>query len=136
MNPRRTAPRGQTPESEDRLLKEILGYLNFSGGKPDASFQRNWNALFERSEFFESDTALPDFLNSALARLQPTEPVLADSSQAAAVVSLVFDECLPAYRAHHADLLFHLIRRRLPPALLPRPYRRGRAGTRPPLDGS
>jgi len=108
MNARRTAPRGGTPEPDDRLLREILGYLNFSGGKPDAAFQRNWNELFARSEFFETDAALPDFLRKELARLQPTVPALADSSQAAAVIALTFDECLPAYRRHHADLLFHL----------------------------
>ncbi len=108
MNARRTAPRGQTPEPDDRLLREILGYLNFSGGKPDAAFQRNWNALFVRPEFFDSDSALPDFLRAELARLQPTVPALADAAQANAVIKLVFEECLPAYRRHHADLLFHL----------------------------
>ena len=33
---------------------------------------------------------------------------MADSAQAAAVIKLVFEDCLPAYRRHHADLLFHL----------------------------
>ncbi|HUE13448.1 MAG TPA: hypothetical protein VMR25_04735 [Planctomycetaceae bacterium] len=108
MNARRSVPRGGMTEPDDRLLREILGYLNFSGGKPDAAFQRNWNALFVRPGFFESDSALPDFLRSELVRLQPTVPALGDSSQAAAVIELVFDECLPAYRRHHADLLFHL----------------------------
>jgi hypothetical protein len=108
MNARRKGPRVETAESEDRLLREILGYLNFSGGKPDAAFQRNWNALYVRPEYLESDTALPEYLGRELVRLQPDVPALADSNQAAAVLSLVFQESLPAYRRHHADLLFHL----------------------------
>ena len=30
-----------------------------------------------------------------------------DTGQAEAVIGLVFDEVLPAYRRHHADLLAH-----------------------------
>ena len=90
MNARRKGPRVEAAESEDRLLREILGYLNFSGGKPDAAFQRNWNALYIRPEYLESDTALPEYLGRELVRLQPDVPALADSSQAAAVLSLVF----------------------------------------------
>lgn len=108
MNARRKAPRARTPEPDERLLREILGYLNFSGGKADPAFQRNWNAIFVRPEFLESESALPDFLKSELARLQPSVSALADSTQAAAVIKLVFEDCLPAYRSHHADLLFHL----------------------------
>ena len=35
-------------------------------------------------------------------------PALADAAQATAAIKLVFEDCLPAYRRHHADLLFHL----------------------------
>jgi hypothetical protein len=108
MNARRNAPRAGTPEPDERLLREILGYLNFSGGKPDSAFQRNWNALFVRPDFFQLDSALPNFLLGQLARLQPSVPALADAAQARAVVKLVFEESLPAYRRHHSDLLFHL----------------------------
>ena len=108
MNARRNAPRAGTPEPDERLLREILGYLNFSGGKADSAFQRNWNALFVRPKFFQLDSALPNFLLGQLARLQPSVPALADAAQATAVVKLVFEECLPAYRRHHSDLLFHL----------------------------
>src|ERR1700722_1865605 len=90
MNARRKGPRVEAAEPEDRLLREILGYLNFSGGKPDAAFQRNWNSLYVRPEYLESDTALPEYLGRELVRLQPGVPALADSSQAAAVLSLGF----------------------------------------------
>src|SRR5215475_10587930 len=46
MRVKRTPPQGEPAEPDPRILQEILGYLNFSGGKPDAAFQRNWNTLF------------------------------------------------------------------------------------------
>ena len=76
MNARRKGPRVEAAEPEDRLLREILGYLNFSGGKPDAAFQRNWNSLYVRPEYLESDTALPEYLGRELVRLQPGVPAL------------------------------------------------------------
>src|SRR5213078_2689651 len=36
-----------------------------------------------------------------------------DTRQAETILKLVFDEVLPAYRTHHADLLFHLSNRDL-----------------------
>jgi hypothetical protein len=108
MQAKRTGLQARPAEPDDRILREILGYLNFSGGKPDTAFQRNWNTLFARPEFLADDTALPAFLRHHLQRVQGTVPAFADCSQAAAVISLVFDQCQPAYRRHHADLLFHL----------------------------
>ena len=58
MNARRKALRAGTPEPEERLLREILGYLNFSGGKPDPAFQRNWNALLSGPSFSSRSHAL------------------------------------------------------------------------------
>jgi len=108
MNAKRTASRGEPAEPDDRVLREILGYLNFSGGKPDPAFQRNWNSLSTRRDIPQAAQGRKDFLLSALAQLQATVPAFADCSQASAVLTLAFDACLPAYRRHHADLLFHL----------------------------
>jgi hypothetical protein len=107
MRVKRTAPQGEPAEPDPRILQEILGYLNFSGGKPDAAFQRNWNTLFadDRAHIAQGIKTL---LLEHLAGLQQTSPAFADSSQAQAVIGLAFDDCLAAYRRHHADLLFHL----------------------------
>jgi hypothetical protein len=108
MTARRTEPNPVSAETEERILREILGYLNFSGGKPDPAFQRNWNSLFTRSELFASDDAVKIFLQKQFQRLREAAPAFADCSQAFAVLDLTFDSVLPAYRRHHADLLFHL----------------------------
>ena len=87
MNARRMLCEQGRPSRRTRLLREILGYLNFSGGKPEAAFQRNWNALFVRPEYLESETALPEYSACReLTRLQPSVPALADVEQAAAVI--------------------------------------------------
>jgi hypothetical protein len=104
MKVKRTAPQGEPAEPDPRILQEILGYLNFSGGKPDAAFQRNWNTLFADGEPAGQATAVKILLLEHLQRLQPSVPAFQDSSQAQAVLELTFDQCLPAYRRHHADL--------------------------------
>lgn len=96
-----------TPDDE-KAFREILGYLNFSGGKPDVKFQRNLNQLRASFGADRPWTEFQSFLREHLTRLQASVPAFADSAQAAAVIALVFDECLPAYRRFHADLLFHL----------------------------
>ena len=106
MKVKRTAPQGEPAEPDPRILQEILGYLNFSGGKPDAAFQRNWNTLFADRE--NSAQSVKTLLLDHLSRLQASVPAFAESSQAQAVLGLTFDQCLTAYRRHHADLLFHL----------------------------
>ncbi|HEV8070509.1 MAG TPA: hypothetical protein VGP76_22535 [Planctomycetaceae bacterium] len=106
MKVKRTAPQGEPAEPDPRILQEILGYLNFSGGKPDAAFQRNWNSLFADRE--NGAQSVKTLLLDHLSRLQASVPAFAESSQAQAVLGLTFDQCLTAYRRHHADLLFHL----------------------------
>jgi hypothetical protein len=108
MKVKRTSPQGEPAEPDPRILQEILGYLNFSGGKPDAAFQRNWSSLFTDTAHRPPAEAVKNSLLAHLAGLQASAPAFADSSQARAVLELTFDHCLPAYRRHHADLLFHL----------------------------
>lgn len=94
-----------TPRRAD--VEELLGYLNFSNGTPDAAFQRGLNALFARFETSPRESLL-QFLSVRLEELAGTSPAFADVSQARAVLELAFGECPRAYRRHHADLLFHL----------------------------
>ncbi|HLQ46246.1 MAG TPA: hypothetical protein VK137_16000, partial [Planctomycetaceae bacterium] len=94
--------------SQASALQEILGYLNFSGGKPDAKFQDRLNRCHPE---WGTETPWETLHAQLLARLQELEASAAafrDSAQAHAVLNLTFSELWPAYRRHHADLLFHL----------------------------
>jgi hypothetical protein len=91
-------------------LQGMLGYLNFSTGKPDLRFQKQlsdaYGFLAEHGQE-RPWQALTEVLRKKLAELH-TEGGAAfrDVSQAEAVLTL-FDQLLAAYREHHADLLFH-----------------------------
>jgi hypothetical protein len=92
-------------------LPSLLGYLNFSSGKPDPRFQRNWNEAFSHVAAQGVPTPwleLVRVLGIHLQRLQQTSSAFKDISQAEAVLKLLVDFLLPAYRRHHADLLDHL----------------------------
>jgi hypothetical protein len=92
-------------------LQGVLGNLNFSEGKPDARFQKQ---LSDAYQFLTDRGAtepwkdLSRLLKSKLLSLQTGgSSAFRESAQAGAVLSLVTDEVLPAYRRHQADLLFH-----------------------------
>ena len=95
------------------LAQDILGYLNFSSGAPDPRFLENLNELFGRIEAARPSEGAglagpgqsccePNCRRSA-ARTDAFRQV----EQAEAVLGLVFDAVLPAYREFHRDLLFH-----------------------------
>jgi hypothetical protein len=84
--------------------REVLGYLNFSGGRPDPAFQRLVNDLTARVTF----PRLSATLLKVLSQLQAEVPAFHDSTQAETVVKLAFERVIPAYREFHRDLLFHL----------------------------
>src|SRR5687767_5828569 len=92
-------------------VEQVLGYLNFSSGAADAPFLANLNALFEATG--REKTGLPTWLEVSrlltdrLGQLRQTSATFRDAEQAAAVLELVFDRTLPAYREFHRDLLFH-----------------------------
>ncbi|MBX3439804.1 MAG: hypothetical protein KF861_20100, partial [Planctomycetaceae bacterium] len=88
--------------------RDVLGHLNFSTGKPDAAFQRNVDRLCVALGGEDRPARMLQTLLAELRALQGTSPAFADCTQAKAVVELTLDGCLAAYRAHHADLLFHL----------------------------
>jgi hypothetical protein len=98
-------------------LQGVLGYVNLSTGKPDGRFQKQ---LSDAYRFFvdhgEQDLheALRRALQVKLSELRDSgSGAFRDAAQAETVLTLVFDHVLPAYRAHHADLLFHQTERDL-----------------------
>jgi hypothetical protein len=94
------------------LYQEILGYLNFSSGKSDVRFLGGLNELFAHVEATlpaggEPFRALHGALLRELQALHESSPAFRDIEQAGAVLTIVFERVLPAYRGHHRDLLFH-----------------------------
>ena len=74
------------------IAQELLGYLNFSGGRPDPKFQKNLDEFLIAVPFASAAEAL----RQVLSELHATSPAFADSSQAEQVISLTFDQTLPA----------------------------------------
>jgi hypothetical protein len=92
-------------------LDGILGYLNFSQGKPDARVQKQLNEAFgqlHQEDVSEPWQVLLLALIEKLATLKASNAgPFRDASQAEAVLRLTLEHVLPAYREHHRDLLFH-----------------------------
>src|SRR5207244_3130335 len=98
-------------------LQALLGYLNFGSGKTDARFQKQisdaYGFLAEHGAE-EPWTTLYELLHTQLNSLQASgSGAFRNVKQAQAVLELAFSKLLPAYRQHHADLLFHLSDREL-----------------------
>lgn len=90
---------------------KLLGYLNFSDGRPDAKFQKG---LALAAGFLHSTgvaapwLALADWLQQTLSELARSgAAAFRDITQAQAVIEAALVRLPPAYRAHHADLLAH-----------------------------
>jgi hypothetical protein len=100
-------------ENEARQACEhVLGYLNFSSGAPDPSVMSSLDVVFEVL-VDEASSETPVWvkvgrvLREQLERLEAESSTFRDSSQARAVLRLVFEETLPAYHEFHRELLFH-----------------------------
>ncbi|MCE9529736.1 MAG: hypothetical protein K8T89_01135, partial [Planctomycetes bacterium] len=89
----------------------LLGYLNFSDGRPDPKFQRALDTAF--SYLAERGDAAPWVgLRTWLFRQcdllqQSGNAAFRETTQVRAVLRITFGRALEAYRAHHADLLGH-----------------------------
>ena len=100
-------------EEGDRILEQVLGYLNFSSGAADAQFLSNLNELYGIIAQRGFDKAEPawrvagDLLKGRLADLAGNSPAFSDAAQADAVLGLLLDHLLPGYLQFHRDLLFH-----------------------------
>lgn len=115
------------PDANDTAqLEEVVGYLNFSSGTSDPKFLNNLNRLFRSLESrLSRERSMPtlcDWLRQTITRLQAAGGAFADVTQVSAVVTLLEQKLLPAYREFHSDLLFHQ-----PPQDLWRPFFVGRA---------
>jgi hypothetical protein len=89
----------------------LLGYLNFSDGRPDPKFQRAINEAYANLlnwGIAAPWTVLGGWLDAQAAKLAESgSSAFRDVTQARCVVSIAFDSLLVAYRRHHADLLAH-----------------------------
>ena len=90
---------------------KLLGYLNFSDGRPDAKFQK---ALADAAGFLHTSgeaapwIAINQWLTQALSALESAgSSAFRDAAQARSVVEAAFGRLPVAYREHHADLLAH-----------------------------
>jgi hypothetical protein len=90
----------------------LLGWINFSDGRPDPKWQRQLDDAYDAvmgEGVKQPWEALRAWLLAELDGLERSgNAAFRDCSQARAVIQLVFDEVLPAYRQHHSDLLGHL----------------------------
>lgn len=102
------SPSTSPPPDDQQALQDVLGYLNFSNGKPDPRFQKNLDQLHALLVPAGEKLPLRQALATRLGELRKTSTVFRDSAQAEAVIGLIFDGVIPAYRRFHADLLFHL----------------------------
>lgn len=96
------------------VVQRVLGYLNYSSGKPDPQFLRGMNDVFAAlgsRKGAKADEplwrAVHRQLREQLAALAGGRSGFEQTGQAEAVLQLVFEALLPAYRQHHRDLLFH-----------------------------
>ncbi len=104
----------------DLVLDQTLGYLNFSSGTADEGFLRNLNQIFRcldartaadaTSVDASSESLVHTVAKALIARLEylrESNSAFSDVQQATRVIDLVVQHVLPAYLAHHQDLLFH-----------------------------
>jgi hypothetical protein len=90
---------------------KLLGYLNFSDGRPDAKFQKG---IADAIGFLAAAgqarpwDGLHRWLAHALGELEASgSPAFRDATQVRGVLDAALGRLPAAYRAHHADLLAH-----------------------------
>lgn len=105
----------------------VLGYFNFSSGAFDPHAWRALSELYAEVEPVPAAGAMTEspgtaaavatLLAERLQAMEPVDPAFRDAGQARAVLDIVFNRLLPAYRAFHGDLLEHQ-----PPGAIERPF--------------
>lgn len=98
--------------NEPTALQVVLGYLNFSEGRPDPRFQKTLSEVYAHLAAQGVEPPWRELevrLQTRLYELRASGlPAFRNINQARRVLLLVYNRCLPAYRAYHADLLAHL----------------------------
>ncbi|MDO5553412.1 MAG: hypothetical protein Q4G68_06585 [Planctomycetia bacterium] len=97
-------------ENEIKTIRDLSGYLNFSSGTSEPRFFKAWNDLFfllakTTKEGVWSEAR--SFLDLAFVQLGQLDPAFRENSRATRVLSIVYDNFIPAWRLFHADLLHH-----------------------------
>ena len=104
-------------ENFQAALEAAIGYLNFSSGAYDPKFFQALDQLLSDvppiSDGVFNGLALKSILEQGLKSLQGTSPAFADTAQAEQILTLVFDQVIPAYLEFHHELLFHQDEERL-----------------------
>jgi hypothetical protein len=109
VSTRKSSSKVQVDPIDHEALRDLLGYLNFSQGSISPRFRSTLNDLFRNAQYSASPAALRDFLLNELQRLsQSGDAACSNPAQAEFIIGLTIDQLIPAYRAHHADLLGHL----------------------------
>jgi len=97
------------PEDQ-KSLEQVLGYLNFSSGLPDPTFELNLNQLWGGLESTDNQPLWRTFcslLRTKLDDLARENSSFSDATQAKFVLTAVCQHVLPGYLAFHQDVLFH-----------------------------
>ena len=111
---------GNLKTSTRKTLEEVVGYLNFSSGSPDAKFAAGLNALFEHFDGADPGRGrkkpasktptwrrVEKLIADGIGHLHEESKAFSQIDQARSVLHLIFEDFLPAYRRHHSSLLFH-----------------------------
>src|SRR5579872_4253736 len=90
---------------------KLLGYLNFSDGRPDPKFQKGLadavGSVLDLGENAPWETVYR-WMSHSLGELESAgSPAFREATQVRAVVEVALGQLPAAYRAHHADLLAH-----------------------------
>lgn len=109
MNQPVTSASNPPDNDQPAALRDLFGYLNFSRGAPNGRFRAALNFVFGLPQVTSSPVALRDFLQQQRQLLtQSGESAFADLQQAEHAIDWTLLKVLPAYQAHHSDLLGHL----------------------------
>ncbi len=106
-------PNTAANDSLETDLVQILGYMNFSAGKPELKTLAALNRVYARAlpggpyEGMPAWLQIQQWLQDALAKLNLENQAFQDCDQAASVLELMWLNFLPAYLDFHRDLLFH-----------------------------
>lgn len=94
-------------------LAQVLGYLNFSAGKPDVRTLAALNRIYSKALIGSPFEGMPawlqiqQWLQDSLEKLSLANPAFREADQASQAIDLVWTGLLPAYMDFHRDLLFH-----------------------------